>query len=516
MNTMNGSQFDYNTWINSKELIKKTNISRATLNNYIKAGIIPQPVIKKPADLEEKAKKIGYFPLSVLDTILNVKKLKKEGYSVEKIAINIKQHGLSEHVIKDDNEKLIFMQEKRKRTPEDFQSSKKELRFGLEDIHAPAYLVNYNYEIEWVNAEAEEKIFHQSVKSKKTADSRNIFKLFFNWEFHHSLTNWEKFIDFHVAFVKLKYSKEALEQLYSDISEREVNLLKASFDKTMTVKKEIIVQSTLTVEKKDGTKDTYRVYATFFREGIFFLYEPADYVARGAAELLLQRENVIKDLLQKRLPTLVPFCVLVADLQESVRICAELLAEDYFDLIKHIYGSMEDSFKKYYGVYGKHAGDGIVYYFLKERESNYLTNAIYCAKEIQKKMEILSAEWRINKKWHNDLYLNIGINEGEEFFGTIPSSNNVEFTALGDTINFAARLSCLARCGAIVTTKNLINRLNDEERANVRFGIRKHVQDREVFIENMFSRVIDLMPVEDLRRDKFIDIATLIVTEITT
>jgi hypothetical protein len=62
----------------------------------------------------------------------------------------------------------------------------------------------------------------------------------------------------------------------------------------------------------------------------------------------------------------------------------------------------------------------------------------------------------------------------------------------------------------------LINRLNDEERANVRFGIRKHVQDREVFIENMFSRVIDLMPIEDLRRDKFIDIATLIVTEITT
>jgi len=499
--------------ISSKEVLKLSNISRATLNNYIKIGLLPRPAIRRPDKSEEKAKKIGYFPTSVLDIISNVQKLKQEGYAMEDIIKMMNKEIISPHVVKEEKENVIFMEDKKK-PPDNLNSPEKELSFRLDDVNTPAYLINYKFEIEWINSQAENQIFHQAVKSKKTADSRNIFKLFFNWEFNNSFINWEKFVDLHMSFLKLKCPKETLDQLYAGISEREAGFLRNSFDNVQAVKKDLITQSALTGEKKDKTQSSYRIYTTFFREGIFFLYEPSDYIARGVTALLSERERVIKDLLQQRLPTMVPFCVLVADLQESVRICAELLAEEYFELIKQIYVSMEESFKKYYGVYGKHAGDGIVYYFLKERDSNYLTNAISCAMEIQKKMERLSAEWRIYKKWHNDLYLNIGINEGEEFFGTIPSSNNIEFTALGDTINFAARLSSLARYGSIITTKNLINKLDDEERSSIRFGIRKKLPDRETFVENTFSRVIDLMHANDLRREKFIDIATLIVTEI--
>ncbi len=82
---------------------------------------------------------------------------------------------------------------------------------------------------------------------------------------------------------------------------------------------------------------------------------------------------------------------------------------------------MEGSFKKYYGTYGKHAGEGMVYYFLKDRDSNYLMNAILCALELRENMKKLSNEWKINKGWFNDLFMNIGINEGEEYFGTIPA-----------------------------------------------------------------------------------------------
>ena len=34
-------------FITSKEVLSKTGISRATLNNYIKIGILPRPVVKK-------------------------------------------------------------------------------------------------------------------------------------------------------------------------------------------------------------------------------------------------------------------------------------------------------------------------------------------------------------------------------------------------------------------------------------------------------------------------------------
>ena len=126
----------------------------------------------------------------------------------------------------------------------------------------------------------------------------------------------------------------------------------------------------------------------------------------------------------------------------------------------------------------------------------------------------LSNEWKVNKGWLNDLFLNIGINEGEEYFGVIPAAPSIEFTALGDSVNYAGRLSDLARHGSIWTTKNLINRLNETERKLLRYGIHRKDGDRDVLVENVFSRVMDLVPQETPKSYKFKDIATLPVTEI--
>lgn len=517
MDAMNNNlQNDQQILISSKDILNKTGISRGTLNNYIKFGILPRPSIKTPTFEQEKAKKIGYFPLIVLDIISTVKRMKKEGLSMEEIIREMGRKTSCPDNIVESESNVIFMNDADVRINPDSPSLQREndLGFTLENIHTPAYLLNYKFEIEWINSEAEEKIFHQPVRVKKFADARNIFKLLFNWEVHSSMTNWEKFVDFHVNFLKMGQADLDLKELYSDISEKEYAFLASSYERVDGIKKEIIKQSAFSFKRKDGSEDSYKVYTVFFREGMFFFYEPCESATGAVPNLLLDRGKVIKDLLQQRLPTLVPFSVLVADLQDSCRISAELLPEEYFKLIKQIYMTMEESFKKYYGVYGKHAGDGMVYYFLKEHNSNYLLNALSCAKEIQQKMESLSAEWMVLKKWQNELYLNIGITEGEEFFGTIPSSNNIEFTALGDTINFAARLSGMARYGSIITTKNLINKLKEEERSVIRFGIRKKMQDREIFIENTFSRAIDFLPANDLRREKFMDSAALIITEI--
>ena len=173
-----------------------------------------------------------------------------------------------------------------------------------------------------------------------------------------------------------------------------------------------------------------------------------------------------------------------------------------------------DPFEKYQGVYGKHAGDGMLYYFIKKPGSNYILDAIYCALELREKMREFSSEWKMHKGWLNDIYLNIGINEGKEFFGTIVSASSIVFTALGDSINYAARLSDLARFGSIWTTKNVINKLSAEELKEIHFGIRHSRHDREVFVKNSYSRVIDLIDPTDKRYGKFLDISTLPVTEI--
>jgi len=235
---------------------------------------------------------------------------------------------------------------------------------------------------------------------------------------------------------------------------------------------------------------------------------------QGVVELLSSRGRLINEIIRNRMPTLASFCVLVADLQNSVRICAELPSREYFELINQIWKSMERIFKKYYGTYGKHTGDGMVYYFLQDKRTNYIMNAITCAVELRDAMKKLSVEWKVRKGWFHDLYLNIGINEGHEYFGTIPAAPNIELSALGDSVNYACRLSDFAQDGAIWTTKNLINLLTDDEYEKLRYGVRKGVPGSEFILEKTFARVMDIIALGEVEYRKYADIATLPVTEV--
>jgi class 3 adenylate cyclase/DNA-binding transcriptional MerR regulator len=328
--------------ISSIVVLTRTGLSRATLNNYIKMGMIPPPIVKKPDDPSIKAKQIGYFQDSVLDTIEKIKLYKKEGRSMKEIGslLSLKTNRLSEE--------------------------------GLPEIPE-----------------------------------------------------------------------------------------------------------------------------------------------NGAGTFSEQRDAVNgKGKIRGKTPFLFSFSVLVADLQDSVRICAELPSEEYFSLIHQIWKCLESLIKKYSGVNGKQTGERTVSYFLKNSDPNYLMNAILCALELREAMLKLSNEWKIRKEWFNDLFMNIGINEGEEYFGSIPELPTIGLTVFGDSVNYASRLSDIARYGSIWTTKNFMRRLSEEERKKIRYGIRRKQQDREVLIENVFSRVVDLVPPVSIKSNNFIDISTLPVTEV--
>jgi class 3 adenylate cyclase len=328
--------------ISSIALLAKTDLSRATLNNYIKMGIIPPPIVKKPDDPSIKAKQLGYFQDSVLGTIEKIKLYKKEGYSIKEI----------------------------------------------------------------------------------------------------------------VSMLSLKINKSCGER-FPDVPENDSEMI-----------------------SKIG----------------------CDVNGQGTTD--------------KKKPSLVSLSVLVANLQDSVRLCTELPPEEYFSLIQQLLKSMEGTFKKYNGIHGKHIGKGMVCYFLKNADPNYLMNAILCALELKENMLKLSNEWRISKGWFNDLFMNIGINEGKEYFESIPELTAIGLMAFGDSVTYAGRLSDIASCGSIWTTKNLMIRLSKEERKKIHYGIGRKQQDREIMIENVFSRVMDLVLPDSSQSNKLMDIASLSVTEI--
>lgn len=225
-------------------------------------------------------------------------------------------------------------------------------------------------------------------------------------------------------------------------------------------------------------------------------------------------KGVIRALLKSGKPNLFHFSVLVAEIQDSAKICAELPSDEYIDLIRQVLRSTTLSLKKYFGVYGKHPDNGIVFYFLKECDASYLMNALVCALELRELMKEMSRKWKRNKGSSGDLYLNIGIAEGHESIGSIPAVSAVDYVSLGDSLHSARLLSDLARSGSIWTTKNFLNRLAEKDSRQIRYGILRREENRDVLAEGIFSRVMDLVTEDDPKHSKYIDIWTLPVTEI--
>jgi class 3 adenylate cyclase len=364
-------------FINSIDLIKRTGFSRATLNNYIKAGILPRPIVKKPnlTDLS-KAKRIGYFPVSVLRILDDIIQSKKKGLSMERI-------------------RKTFS-EKSNVSPRRSPISGR--RIGPIGVRA----------------------------SDRVSETQELFPL---------------------------------------------------------------EESRLEIESPDMPEKAY-------------------------GKKQSAKERAFQEHFQQPLPIPLAFSILAADLQDSIRMCAELTPEEYFRLIHQIWTCANSTFEKYYGIYGKHSGNGIVYYFLKNRNSNYLIDAILCALKLREKMKTLTDKWKKDTGWCSALYLNIGINEGYEFFGRIPAAPTGEVITLGDTANFTVRLSHFARCGSIWATKNLLNRLDEKERKKIRYGICRSQANHELLTENTFSRIGDLIPNNSDNYSIINDISTMIVTEI--
>lgn len=503
------------SWVTSKEILAETNISRATLNNYIKMGILPKPEVKKTEAGSRGTRQMGYFPKSVLGRIEIVKRLKREGNSMEEIARifhdmptvmeNVREEPLAEAVPHQDRRDAAAMLE---------PLNDDHLKLTIENIQSPAYLVNYNFEIEWINTEAENLIFNTAVRSISHLEARNVFKLFFNWEFSQRVRNWQEIITFHLKVAKSNLPRSRINTLYEGISDKEIEFLVNGYDYAIPFSDKNVNTTPLRLADNEGAEEYFEVHTLFFREGIFFLYVPTDSSSQEVTDLLSTRERLINELLKRQLPSLVSLCVLVADMQDSVKISSELLPGEYFSMVNDLWKALSDTFDKYGGICGKHAGDGMLHYFIKKPGANYVMNAINCALELKEKTRIFSNELKMRKGWFNDIFLNVGINEGQEYFGTVRSTSNIEFTALGDSINYAGRLSDFARYGSIWTTKNVIIKLTQEELDSIRFGVYRREHDREVFVENSFMRVVDLLDEKERDSRKFVDIAALPITEI--
>ncbi len=491
------------TLLTSTELMERTGLSRATLNNYIALGILPKPVVKRPQAGRARTARMGHFPSSVLDTIDRVNSLKKQGHTMADIVTMLQESAPSAGGDTPED----------RRTGQPVQGTTVSLT--LDGLDVPAYLVNPRFELVWSNDQAQEQILETGEKIPSEISDRNLFALFEASQTVSKAEGRDDLLRLHLSLAKNRLTKSALMSLDPSIGDGEMEHLAAIYDSVDAAERGQILHSQANLARPGEPERWYTIYTTTFREGFFFAYVPTETGSGPLLDLLARRDIVIRDLLKKRRPYLTPLAVVVADIQDSVKICAELPPEEYFELINDIWGAMQSKLRRFYATHGKHAGDGVVYYFFPQPDCNYLLNAIRCAHEMKETMREISRTWQKRKNWMTEIELNIGIDEGQEWFGTYETPTHLEFTVLGDTINIGGRLSDFARAGSIWVTKNMLAKLTAQERSMVHYGIRRESLDgTENLIPSTYSRVSNLVDLENPKYEKFRDIAVLPVTEI--
>jgi class 3 adenylate cyclase len=153
-----------------------------------------------------------------------------------------------------------------------------------------------------------------------------------------------------------------------------------------------------------------------------------------------------------------PAGILFADLEASGALSRRLSSRGYFDLIRDLTDLIDSSVIARDGIVGKHAGDGGSALFLAAdfdgSESAAARATIEAARAIRDGAEHLGPD-EISVK------LNIGVHWGATLMiGQVATRGRLEVTALGDQMNEGARIEAAAKGGAILASKDLIERLD--------------------------------------------------------
>jgi class 3 adenylate cyclase len=103
------------------------------------------------------------------------------------------------------------------------------------------------------------------------------------------------------------------------------------------------------------------------------------------------------------------------------------------------------------GTVDKFIGDCVMAVFgAVSEQPDHAARALAAAEDMHRFVEASAPAWRV--KYGVDVKLGIGVNSGEALVGNLGSERRMEYTAIGDTVNVAARLEALARPGQTLLT----------------------------------------------------------------
>ncbi len=153
--------------------------------------------------------------------------------------------------------------------------------------------------------------------------------------------------------------------------------------------------------------------------------------------------------------------ILMADLEASTVLARRLSSAQYFAFVRRLVRATDQCIIDADGIVGRHAGDGVVAFFLAEGVGSESAAARACVAAARTLGGIVTDIALRSEIAESEIALRFGLHRGATLYvGAILTAGRSEITALGDEMNEAARIEACAAGGQTLASKALIERLN--------------------------------------------------------
>ncbi|MEE8384848.1 MAG: AAA family ATPase, partial [Dehalococcoidia bacterium] len=182
--------------------------------------------------------------------------------------------------------------------------------------------------------------------------------------------------------------------------------------------------------------------------------DPRSYTPKHLAKKILRDRAALEG--ERRTVT-----VLFADAIGFTPISEHLDEEEVYDLMQRCLGRMMDAVHRYEGTVTQFTGDGVLALFgAPIAHEDAARRAVAAALEMQLSLDEYAADV---KRRHPiiECRFRVGLNTGPVVVGKISDDLDMDYTALGDTVNLASRMEELAEPGSVYLSENTYRAVQD-------------------------------------------------------
>lgn len=198
--------------------------------------------------------------------------------------------------------------------------------------------------------------------------------------------------------------------------------------------------SRVTVRRKDEVGELGNEINRMI-QGLEERFRLSKYVSNKTERLIRQRAPINTDGERQNIT------VLFSDIRSFTSFSERHPPKDVIAILNKILQVQAVEVERAGGDVDKFIGDAIMAIFTSEYD------AVLCA------YRMIACVQKVNRENRTGLHVGIGINAGEVILGNIGSETRIEYAAVGDTVNVAARLSGIAKPDMILISESVMRAL---------------------------------------------------------